>query len=108
MDLVKDLVVKVKEEFAVCINDYNTANPTDQLTPAHLKNLYEWMINEYKKYFFLSREVAEVTIGKMIDKYPDYKPFFDCLLSHIEEYGSMQGFYRVAMELTAELELIIA
>ena len=69
-------------------------------SPDEINSFYEWMKVEYKNYMMLSRDNALNTLSKLKTIYGDYVPMVEVLENNINEYGSLQSFYRASIDLT--------
>jgi len=65
-----------------------------------VNRFYEWMKAEYKNYMMLSRDNAQQTLDKLKTICGDYIPMVEVLENNIDEYGSLQSFYRASIDLT--------
>ena len=88
--VIKDkLIEKVKSELTEGGKNFSQEE---------INSFLEWMKVEYRNYMMLTRENALATLQKLKSVYGDYTPLINVLENNIEEYASLQCFYRVSME----------
>ena len=88
MDLVKELVEKVKLELT---------EKGKTLPEKEVSDFYEWMKVEYINYMFLTREDCLNTLRKLKNAYDKWATLIEVLEENINAYGSLQGFYRASL-----------
>jgi len=74
-------------------------NSGKNLSTEEKNSFFQWMKIEYKKYMMLSRENAIKTLNKLEKSYVDYIELIEVLRNNINEYGSLQCFYRASIDL---------
>jgi DNA-directed RNA polymerase specialized sigma subunit len=89
MEIKDKLIEKVKSELTEVGKNFSQEE---------INSFLEWMKVEYRNYMMLTRENALATLKKLKDVYGDYTPLVNVLENNIDEYASLQSFYRVAMD----------
>jgi DNA-directed RNA polymerase specialized sigma subunit len=89
MEIKDKLIEKVKSELTEVGKNFSQEE---------INSFLEWMKVEYRNYMMLTRENALATLQKLKVVYGDYIPLVNVLENNIEEYASLQCFYRVAMD----------
>lgn len=90
MDLVKGFIEKIKVELTEKGNSLNAEE---------VNSFYKWMEVEYKNYMLLHRETCIETLDKLKTVYGHFAPMIEVLEDNINEYGSLQGYYRASLDL---------
>lgn len=89
MEIKDRLIEKVKLELT---------ESGKKLSQDQINSFLEWMRVEYINYMMLPREDAMETLQKLKSVYSDYTPLVNVLEQNIDEYASLQCFYRVALD----------
>lgn len=89
MEIKDKLIEKVKSELTEAGKNFSQEE---------INSFIEWMKVEYRNYMMLTRENALATLQKLKAVYDDYTPLVNVLENNIDEYASLQSFYRVAMD----------
>jgi hypothetical protein len=91
LDLTRELTNKIKIELLEKGKNFNESE---------MNSFLEWMKIEYKNYMLLTRDETIKTLDRLKVIYGSYSELIDVLKTNIHEYGSLQSFYRVSLELT--------
>lgn len=89
MEIKDKLIEKVKSELTEAGKNFSQEE---------INSFLEWMKVEYVNYMLMTRETAFKTLQKLKDVYGDYTPLVKVLEDNIDEYASLQCFYRVAFD----------
>ena len=89
MEIKDKLIEKLKLEFTKVGKNFSQEE---------INSFLEWMKVEYRNYMVITRETALETLQKLKAVYGDYTPLVNVLEDNIDEYASLQCFYRVAMD----------
>ena len=89
MEIKDKLIEKIKSELTEVGKNFEQEE---------MNSFLEWMKVEYRNYMMLRRENALATLQKLKAVYDDYTPLINVLENNIEEYASLQCFYRVSMD----------
>ena len=89
MEIKDKLIEKVKLELTEVGKNFSQEE---------INSFLEWMKVEYRNYMMLTRDNALVTLQKLKAVYGDYIPLVNVLENNIDEYTSLQCFYRVALD----------
>lgn len=92
-DIIEYLVIQLKEELEKVCKEHK------ELNDDNAQSFYEWMKVEYVNYMMLSKSTCLVTLDRLEERYSEYKSLIDILRNNINEYGSIQAYYRVALKL---------
>ena len=90
-----EAIIKLTEKIKLELTEKGKNFSKDEVN-----SFYEWMKVEYKNYMMLSRDNALNTLSKFKTIYGDYIPMVEVLENNINEYGSLQSFYRASIDLT--------
>ena len=88
MDVKDKLIEKVNSELAEAGKNFSQEE---------INSFIDWMKVEYVNYMILTRHNALATLQKLKAVYGDYTPLISVLENNIDEYASLQCFYRVAL-----------
>lgn len=97
--------MQIKEELIARIK-LDLAEVGQSFDPGNVSSFIRWMKVEYVNYMLLSREAALETLGRLRVVYAGYGPLIGVLERHINEYASLQCFYRVSVDYISELEQV--
>jgi len=89
MEIKDKLIEKIKSELTEVGKNFSQEE---------INSFLEWMKVEYINYMMLTRDNALVTLQKLKVVYCDYIPLVNVLENNIDEYASLQCFYRVALD----------
>lgn len=67
-------------------------------TQEEMNSFIAWMKVEYVNYMVITRETALKTLQKLKNIYPTYSKLVNVLENNIDEYASLQCFYRVSLD----------
>jgi hypothetical protein len=89
MEIKDKLIEKVKLELVEASKNFSQEE---------INSFLDWMKIEYVNYMMLTRENALTTLQKLKAVYGDYTSLVNVLENNIDEYASLQCFYRLAMD----------
>lgn len=89
MEIKDKLIEKVK---------YELTEVGKNFSQEEINSFIDWMKVEYRNYMLLTRENAMKTLQKLKAVYSDYTLLVNVLEDNIDEYASLQCFYRVALD----------